>query len=400
MERLIKKLCLTVIILCFGLMSAVVYGFYSLPDEFYSLCDQEFDTGFYTNSFGGVKASKVTTQEGNYNIDLSLFNTIPVKSSKLKVTSRRYVVPSGEIVGLRLFTKGVMIVGLDTVETEHGRVDPIKSSGLKKGDVIVSLDGTLVENSAHVDRVISASEGKQIKVEYLRNGVRFHTLITPVYSQTESRYKTGLWIRDSAAGIGTMTFYEKNTGFFACLGHAVCDIDTGEELPLSDGDAVSAKITGCVKGKSGRAGELCGSFVNESKGILCMNSSSGVFGFLKNTDKSAEELPVAAANEIFEGPAKIISTVDGTSKEYFDVNIEKLDCDSKNGKNMVIKIVDKDLIEKTGGIVQGMSGSPVIQNGRLIGAVTHVFLNEPTRGYGIFAENMFETAFTEIDFVA
>lgn len=393
MKKIIKKACLTAIIFCFSLMSAVVYGFYALPDEINSLCDQKIDTGFYTCSLNnGVSVSGTVMQEGKYNLKLSLFNAIPVKNSKLTITNRRYVVPSGEIVGLRLFTEGVMIVGVDTVDTAEGSTDPVKKSGLKKGDVIVSLDGVKIENSAHVERIITACEGEVIKVEYIRNGERYFTDITPGYSATEGRYKTGLWIRDSAAGIGTMTFYEKSTSFFACLGHAVCDIDTGEELPLADGDAVSATITSCVKGKSGKAGELCGTFTNSCKGVLYKNSSSGVFGFLECCDKTAEEIPVAAENEVNTGGARIISTVNGNTKEFYNIEIEKLDPDNKDGKNMIIKITDSNLIEKTGGIVQGMSGSPIIQNGKLVGAVTHVFLNDPTRGYGIFIDNMLDAA--------
>lgn len=390
MKKTVRALCFCIIVFAVSVMSAVVYGFYSLPDEIYSLCDKELDMGFYTCSVQGNEArvSGAMTVEGEYRINISLFNAVPVKSSNLTVSNRRYVVPSGEIVGLRLFTDGVMVVDVDDVESDSGKVNPASFAGIKKGDVITMLDGKKIQNSSQVEAIIAACDGRVLSVEYNRNGEKRQSSIAPVYSVSEGRYKTGLWIRDSAAGIGTMTFYEKETGFFACLGHAVCDVDTGEILPLSGGDIVDAAITGCIKGKVGCAGELCGSFENKQEGILYLNDSAGVYGYLDSETLKGEAVPVALKSEVKEGKAQIISTVEGTSKAYYDIVIEKLNEDGKDGKNMIIKITDAELIEKTGGIVQGMSGSPIIQNGRLVGAVTHVFLNDPSRGYAIFAETM------------
>ncbi len=394
MKKIIKTLCLSLIVLCITLMSVIVYGFYTLPDEIYTLTGGEIDVGIYSCSLPeqNEKTSRNISSVGEYKLNISLFNKIPVKISNLTVSNRKYVVPSGEIIGLRIFTEGVMVVATDSVDTRKGSVNPAKSAKLQKGDVICSIDGYKIENSAQVERIISSSDGRTVSVEFIRNDNSFTTEITPVYSVSENKYKTGLWIRDSAAGIGTMTFYEKNTGFFACLGHAVCDIDTGEVLPLSNGDIVDASISGCVKGKSGTAGELCGSFKNQSLGTLFLNDDFGVYGYLNSTEKSDKEIPIALKSEIKTGSAQIIATIENESPAYYDIEIEKLNPDDKDGKNMIIKIKDSKLIEKTGGIVQGMSGSPIIQNGRLVGAVTHVFLNDPTRGYGIFAEAMMQKA--------
>ena len=395
MKKIIKILCFSLIAICIALMSAVVYGFYSLPDDIYTLTGSEIDVGFYSCSLPEQKVTDIRTVSsvGEYKLNISLFNKIPIKISNLTISDRQYVVPSGEIIGLRIFTKGVMIVSIEEIDTRKGSANPAKTAKLQKGDVICRIDGCLIENSAQVERIVTACEGKKLSVEFIRNGNTFSTSITPVYSVSENKYKTGLWIRDSAAGIGTMTFYEKKSGFFACLGHAVCDIDTGEVLPLSNGDIVDATISGCVKGKSGTAGELCGNFKSQSLGTLFINDNFGVYGYLKNTDTNPEEIPIALKNEIRTGNAQIISTVENESKAYYDIEIEKINPDDKDGKNMVIKITDSKLIEKTGGIVQGMSGSPIIQDGRLVGAVTHVFLNDPTRGYGIFAETMIKQAY-------
>ncbi len=395
MKKIVKPICMILVAMCVMLMSGVVYGFYALPDEISSLSEEKLDMGFFYSCSLDTKektVSKAIVTEGEYKLDLKLFNTIPVKKSSLTVNSRPYVVPSGEIVGLRLFTKGVMIVGSEGVQTDKGNINPSKQAGLDKGDVITRLDGKVVTSCAQVDALIRESAGKGLELEYTREGDSKNTVLNPVYCVNEGRYKAGLWIRDSAAGIGTMTFYDKESGFFACLGHAVCDIDTGEILPLSDGDIVDASINGCVKGKVGCAGELCGSFRSDSEGTLFINDPTGVYGVLDEASTEEKELPVAAKSEVRTGKAQIISTVEGESKAYYEIEIEKLDPDGKDSKNMIIKITDDKLVEKTGGIVQGMSGSPIIQNGYLVGAVTHVFVNDPTRGYGIFAETMIEKA--------
>lgn len=395
MKKQVKSICVLLIVFCVFLMSAVVYGFYALPDTVHSLSNEKIDLGlFYSCTVDGNKktVSKSVIAEGEYHADVKLFNAIPVKSTCLKVNSRPYVVASGEIIGLRLFTKGVMIVGVQEVATSSGNCNPVKTAGLQKGDVILKLDGKNVISSTQVESVITQSGGRSLEVDYSRNGKISTTKVTPVYCESEGKFKTGLWIRDSAAGIGTMTFYDKKSGFFACLGHAVCDVDTGEILPLSDGDIVDAQINGCVKGKSGCAGELCGSFKSSREGLLCLNDSTGVYGVLENPDVNSEEIPVAAKSEIRTGKAEIISTVEGENKSRYSINIEKLNPDDKEDKNIIIKITDEKLIEKTGGIVQGMSGSPIIQDGYLVGAVTHVFVGDPTKGYGIFAESMLEKA--------
>lgn len=390
MKKAIKTFCAFLIICCVLLMSGVVYGFFALPDEVKALSDEKINMGpLYSGDvdFDERIVSKSFVTQGEYKLNVRLLKLIPVKTSNLTISSRPYVVPSGEIVGLRLFTRGVMIVGVEAVE--NGK-SPAKLAGLERGDVITSLDGQEITSSAQVEKLIRESEGKSVEVEFQRKGKTHSTTIQPIFSQSEAKFKTGLWIRDSAAGIGTMTFYDKNSGFFACLGHAVCDIDTGEILPLGDGDIVDATVNGCVKGRQGAAGELCGSFKKDSEGIILLNDTKGVYGIIEKKSDDEEPIPIAAKSEVKRGKAEIISTVEGETKKHYEIEIEKLDPDGKDSKNLTIKITDTELLEKTGGIVQGMSGSPIIQNGKLIGAVTHVFVNDPTRGYGIFAESMLE----------
>ena len=395
MVKSIKAIRTVIMSVTFMLLCLLVYGFYAVPDELYCIADKrESVNEIYTITYGKKISSsgqRNIGQSEKYEAEVSLLNVIPVKSSSVTVKSRDYVEVSGELFGLRLFTEGVMIVGTDEVDTETGAVSPAKSAGLQKGDVINSVNGTKVTTSQQLSEIFAAAGSTPLTIGYKRENKHYSIQFSLAYSLSEGKYKAGLWIRDSAAGIGTMTFYDVSTGMFASLGHGVCDVDTGEILPLSDGDIVSAYVNGCYKGKSGKAGELCGVFNAEIKGTLMCNCETGVYGKTENI--SAKSLmPVAAGSEVKTGKAHIISTVDKNGPEYYEIEITKVTEDSSQNKNMVIKITDSKLTEKTGGIVQGMSGSPIIQNNMLVGAVTHVFISDPTQGYAIFAETMLEKA--------
>ncbi len=357
MVKSIKAIRTVILTVTFVLLCLLVYGFYAVPDELYCISDKrESVNEIYTITYGkkiSGSGQRNLGQSEKYEAEVSLLNVIPVKSSSVTVKNRDYVEISGELFGLRLFTEGVMIVGTDEVDTEMGAVSPAKSAGLQKGDVIYSINGTKVKTSQQVSEIFLKAGADTMTMEYLRGDKLSSIQFSLAYSVSEGKYKAGLWIRDSAAGIGTMTFYDVGTGMFASLGHGVCDVDTGEILPLSNGDIVSANVSGCYKGKSGKAGELCGVFNPEIKGQLLSNCETGVYG---KTDKiSAKSLvPVAAKGEVQTGKAHIISTVDKNGPEYYEIEITKVTDNSSQNKNMVIKVTDSKLIEKTGGIVQGM----------------------------------------------
>ncbi len=389
MRKIIDAVKYTLLTITFSFLCLLVYSFYSVPDNIYKFSDENINVyDFLTVTYEDeVMQNRSTSKAGQYQVKISLFKAIPVKNSSLTVSDRQYLAISGDIIGLRLFTKGVMIVGVDSIETAEGTFSPGNSAGLVKGDVITSVNRIEIFNSNSLNEIISTSEGRALEIIFTRSSKSYVTHLTPVYSASEQKYKGGLWVRDSAAGIGTMTFYDCDSGTFAALGHGVCDIDTGEILPLSDGDIVSAGITGCTKGVKGKAGELCGVFQSDPIGELYFNTEKGIFGVLESFDKNAQRLPVATKQEVKKGKAQIVSTVDGGGKKFYDIEILKVG-EADGNKNMVIKVTDEELIEKTGGIVQGMSGSPIVQNGRLVGAVTHVLVGDPTKGYGIFIENM------------
>ena len=399
MVKFIKTVCVFLFVAAVGIFGFVAYGMTSIPDEIIVLNDRGVLTdGIFTaekaqEEKNTQRASVTGENADNYTVNISLLNIIPIKSSHVSVSQRHYVIPSGEIFGLKLYSNGVMVVGTNDVPTENGSVNPAKSAGLKVGDIIVSVGGTKVNSSTQVSELFGKCSGEQVILSVLRQDGLVEIRLTPVKCSTDNRYKVGIWIRDSAAGIGTITYYDTNSGIFGSLGHAVCDVDTAQIIPILNGEAVTARITGCYKGKNGTAGELCGVFSGGSIGNIMINGENGVYG-IADTSKLEKRnvIPVATPSETKEGKAQIISTVDGNGAKYYDIEITKIYKDSGSVRNMAVKVTDPELIGKTGGIVQGMSGSPIIQNGMLVGAVTHVFINDSLQGYAIFAENMLSTS--------
>lgn len=395
MTKIFKALFAALFLFAVAVFSLVGWGDATIPDEMYIASDSELDVnGMFTVSIdSGSMAAQTAAATHEYTVSISLLNTIPVKSSTLIVSQRRYVVPGGGIIGLKLYTRGVVIVGMDDVQTDSGLINPASNAGMVKGDSIISIDGQEVSTTAQVAQLFSQSAGAVLSIVYERDGNLYETRFSPALCSTDSRYKAGLWVRDSAAGIGTMTYYDRQNGVYASLGHAVCDVDTGDIMNVSNGECVCAEVTGCYKATGGAAGELCGVFVPGSLGTLVMNCTCGVYGVLSSYDTAAGVVPVATVSEVTTGKAQIIATVDKDGPQLYDIEITKLytPSDGEN-RSMAIRVTDPRLIEKTGGIVQGMSGSPIIQNGMLAGAVTHVFVNDSKQGYAIYAEKMIETS--------
>ncbi|MHC6179459.1 SpoIVB peptidase [Clostridium sp. JNZ X4-2] len=308
------------------------------------------------------------------------------------------VYPGGQPIGIRLNTKGVLVVALSDIQTSRGKVtSPAALAGIRIGDNIIKVNDCLVKNAEQTQAEINRTKGKDIKIVVERNGNEIEKIVKAVNGLEDNNYRIGLWIRDSTAGIGTLTFYDEKSGMFAALGHPIVDIDTGTKLNINSGDIVDSSIVSVKKGIKGNPGELKGIFVNEELklGEISKNTECGIFGKgnaeLKN--KGCKPLKVGLRNEIKEGPAKILTTISGETPEYYDIEIEKLLVQDLPGpKSMVIKVTDSRLLDKTGGIVQGMSGSPIIQNNKLVGAVTHVLINRPEVGYGIYIDWMLTDA--------
>ena len=385
------------VVACCLILGAVGYVSAVLPDTLTVGQDQAVQVGQFIHGHPVVTEdstlSAVSQKVGNhYRSRLNLLGFIPIKEVAVTVTETRSVMVCGTPFGIKLYTDGVLVVGLQDVTTAAGSVNPAAAAGVCLGDTILSVDGERVTSNRDLSRLINASGGKPVTLRLRRDGVEFSASFTPVRPVDESGYKAGIWVRDSTAGVGTLTFYDPATGVFAGLGHPVCDVDTGEAMPLSGGQVVPARVFGITKSVAGTPGELKGAFEPGLLGSLSRNGQNGLYGTLTALPSPAVSMPVARRQQVREGKAQILATLDGTQPRYYDVEVEQVRYGGTAARNMVVRITDPQLLNLTGGIVQGMSGSPLIQDGKLVGAITHVFINDPQRGYAIFAEDMLSTA--------
>ena len=309
------------------------------------------------------------------------------------------LIPLGRTSGIKLFADGIMVVELSAIATDKGEHSAAATAGIAAGDIITHVNGIKINSTEHFQSMVDACSGNAVKLTVNRDDKIFQVNLTPDKTQYDGKYRIGAWVRDSMAGIGTITFVDPKTGAFGALGHGICDIDTGKLMPFASGSIVSSTITSIKKGESGSPGELRGEFeLKNDIGIFYSNTDRGIFG--KITDRSIysslKAVPVANTSEIVPGHASIISNIKGKACVAYDIEITKIYNNGIDGdKNMLIMVTDKRLLESTGGIVQGMSGSPVMQNGKLIGAVTHVLVNDPKKGYAIFIENMLQNMKSE-----
>ncbi|BCZ46870.1 SpoIVB peptidase [Clostridium gelidum] len=343
----------------------------------------------------GNTIDKIKNNENTY--EIKFLGMIPLKSLEVQKIKDLEVYPGGNPIGVRVNSQGVLIVGYSDIEVNNRKEEsPGKVCGLEIGDIILKVNDIEMENCIDLLKTIKTCE-EDVKVDILRRGENF-TKIIHLKKENDKDYKIGLWIRDSTAGVGTMTFFDDDTKKFGALGHPITDCDTNEPFLIKKGDVLESSIISVRKGEKGSPGELRGIFLNEQTptGDIEKNTQSGIFGEIKNTEAlnmNIKPLKVGFRDEISIGKAKIITTIDESGPQEFDIEIEKLLNQSTAGsKSMVIKITDPRLLAKTGGIVQGMSGSPIIQNNKIIGAVTHVLINKPDTGYGIYIEWMLQDA--------
>ena len=316
------------------------------------------------------------------------FGFLPVKNVNVNFFSETEVVLGGDIFGVRMQAKGLLVTSLDEVETAEGAKTPAVDAGLQKGDIIRSADGITLQSAPDFSKILSKSGGKAVTLDVTRGSKQLKLSLAPAKSASDGNWKGGLWVRDGAAGIGTVTFTDPATGTFAGLGHGVCDGETGTLFPLEEGEVCRASVESITKGKRSTPGELKG-VLGVRDGKLLSNTACGVYGVWDPVgDASAKTVKVAPKEEVKTGKASIFCTLDENGKKEYEIEIEEIIGPDRESKNFIIRVTDAELIEKTGGIIQGMSGSPIVQNGKLVGAVTHVLVDDPTRGYGIFIENM------------
>lgn len=313
---------------------------------------------------------------------------ISINASSYDDISKVELYPGGMPFGVKISSPGLTIVRFTAKKGNDASSAYL--AGMREGDIIIKVNDKSINTIEAFLTEVSKCGASTIRIVALRNDKEMTFNVKPKYSPDDGRYKTGIWVKDSTTGIGTITFFDPNNQTFGGLGHAICDSYSGNIVPVTKGHVMDVTINGVVKGTSGAAGELRGEFLPKKIGVLTKNSACGVFGVLSNNTFSSPENKIKACpkNEVKEGNAYIWCTLDGGSPQKYSIKISNIDYSNKNTKNFRIKVTDPELIKKAGGIVQGMSGSPIIQNGRIIGAVTHVLINDPTEGYGIFIENM------------
>ncbi len=332
---------------------------------------------------------RVTVQAGNF----------PIKKMNVSVLPSLRVKLGGQSVGVKLNTYGVLVVGHHLIDTKNGETSPGEKAGIEVGDVILKINGKEIKQMTDLAPYIekAGKTGEKLHLTILRENQQFEKTVKPVQELNKKAYRIGLYIRDSAAGIGTLTFYHPESKKYGALGHVISDMDTKKPIVVNKGQILSSSVSAIEKSSNGHPGEKVAQFKNEQPlGTITKNSPFGIFGQLNkplNNGVMDELVPVALPHEVKEGPAKILTVLEGDKVEAFDIEIiSSVNQKFPATKGMVIKIKDEKLLNKTGGIVQGMSGSPIIQNGKLIGAVTHVFVNDSTSGYGVHIEWMLKEA--------
>ena len=339
-------------------------------------------------------SSSITEQTGKTTLEVSLFDSISIKNVDVDVIPKTTVIPVGDIAGVKLYTNGVLVVGMSEIEGyDNKKYKPYENSGIKEGDTIIKINENLINSTEDLITNVNNSQGKDINVEYIHQEQTKECSISPVKTGN-NQYKLGLWVRDSAAGVGTVSFYEPSSKTFGALGHGITDIDTNELINIASGEFVTTRILNITKGENGNPGKIQGTVENQTNiGTISKNTQFGIYGTVNNLSSinidTSKEMEVALREEIELGKATILCSLDNSTPQEYEIEIEKIYKENnQNNKSMQIKVTDEKLLEKTGGIIQGMSGSPIIQNGKFIGAVTHVLVNDPSEGYAVFGDLM------------
>ena len=416
-----KKKLFVLLFVCFCVITlSYLQAFSVIPEKLILLEGEEYIYNFKSFYFVNIKAdnravlklnntdikaqgnylelisplSFKTQKRGSVKLNFKAFGVIPLKTMQVDIIPSKKLAACGNTIGVKIKMDGILVIGLSEVDKPDGsKAAPAKDGGIKTGDVIYEVNNKKLSGIKDLVEQIDNCKGDKLTIKFKRGNEFASTTISPIEGVNDKKYHIGLWVRDSTAGIGTMTFYDPETHGFGALGHGITDADTGTLMPVNSGEVMESNIISVRKGEQGTPGELKGIFMENKPpmGNIFANAECGIYGQMFSDfhiDKN-RLYTIGLRGQVKVGPATILSNIEGNKIEEFNIMIEKVSRQSFSGpKGMVIRVTDKKLLNSTGGIVQGMSGSPIIQNGKLIGAVTHVLVNDPTRGYGIFVEWM------------
>ena len=345
--------------------------------------------------YNGVKMSQSNQNHSvgdSFKVDLKIFGVIPFSTANVEVVDSMHVAVLGNPFGMKIYTDGVLVIEATDVNTPSGNINPAISAGIKIGDYIKTVNGQKISCNEELSQKVTESNGDSLSVEVLRAGETMRFNVIPIFDSSAGTYRIGIWVRDSSAGVGTLTFYSPANGIICGLGHGICDSDTETLLDVDKGELVGASILSVEKGSAGNPGALKGKFTYDSIADIQLNCENGVYGFAKQKISTPNLTEIALKQEVYDGDAQILCTVSGDTPKLYLCTVKKSNSNRSNTQNLIVTVTDPELIENTGGIVQGMSGSPILQDGKLIGALTHVLVKDSLTGYGIYAENMLETA--------
>lgn len=348
-----------------------------------------------TAVYNGVKMSQSNQNHSvgdSFKVDLKIFGVIPFSTANVEVVDSMHVAVLGNPFGMKIYTDGVLVIEATDVNTPSGNINPAISAGIKIGDYIKTVNGQKISCNEELSQKVTESNGNSLSVEVLRGGETMRFNVIPIFDSSAGTYRIGIWVRDSSAGVGTLTFYSPANGIICGLGHGICDSDTETLLDVDKGELVGASILSVEKGSAGNPGALKGKFTYDSIADIQLNCENGVYGFAKQKISTPNLTEIALKQEVYDGDAQILCTVSGDTPKLYSCTVKKSNSNRSNTQNLIVTVTDPELIENTGGIVQGMSGSPILQDGKLIGALTHVLVKDSLTGYGIYAENMLETA--------
>ena len=398
------KLVLLLLILIIAYCYSLIIGY--LPDQIILFEGEKLDIpSFFGINFsmededGVIETSSnisesISEDIGVSKMNVNLFNQLSIKDIDVSILPKTTVIPVGNLAGVKLYTNGVLVVGMSEIQGEDNKMyKPYEKTGIEEGDTIIAVNNQTIHSTEDLISCVNKSLGNEVEIDFVRDNEALQCSMTPVKTQGEE-YKLGLWVRDSAAGVGTVTFYEPESKTFAALGHGIVDIDTKQLINISSGEFVTTKILNIQKGEKGEPGRIQGTIDNQPNiGTIYKNTKFGIYGKVDNllplNLNNSKEMEVALRDEIHTGKATILATLEKGKTQEYDIEIKKIFKENNyDNKSMQIKIVDEDLLEKTGGIIQGMSGSPIIQDGKFIGAVTHVLVNNPQEGYAVFGDIM------------
>lgn len=398
-----KKICITIVLLT--ILLVYITNITTIPENIILFQNEKYEISHLkgVEIEGNIKKQeknlieKIATLNselvGDIKLKLTAWGIIPIKDITVSVKPQTMVIPSGKAIGLKVYSRGVLVISESEVDGIDGKKHkPYIESGLKKGDLILKIAESEIETIDELIQAVRNTKGEKKKIVFERNGEMLEGYITPVKSIDDNNYKLGVWVREGTMGIGTTTFYNPNTGEFVALGHGVSDVDVGEIISLEHGMVNSVNLLSVLPSKKSNPGEIVGTMdAFDEYGTILKNDENGIYGKIYDSEKekfmTREAVPVASRNEVEIGEAKLLCMLDNEKIEEFEIEIQrKYNEADVETKSMIVKMTDEDLLLKTGGIVQGMSGSPIIQNGKLVGALTHVFVNEPTKGYAIFAD--------------